>query len=166
MKKLSILQNNRGVSIIEVFISISVLMILLTGSLSLIFPAVRSTEIAKQRLQAEGYLWEQEEAVRQVRNETWVDLTPGTYYASYNPTSNPPSIYQGWQLFPGAGVRNGFTVSMVISTPYRVNNQQLSDSSGTIDNAMRKIIYTVSWVSFGTTYSMNLTSYLSDWQPF
>jgi len=165
MKK-NIANNSSGVVLIELLISIVIMVILTTGSLSLIFPAVRSAEIGRQREQAKWLLWEEEEAVRQVRNEGWTNFTPGTYFPVYNAVSNPPTVYQGWALDPGEGVKNGFNESIVIAEPDRVNSNQLSDSTGSPDNNVRKIVSTVSWESFGQAYTMTLTSYLTNWQPF
>jgi Tfp pilus assembly protein PilV len=164
MKQL--LHNNRGITLIEVFLSISLLVVLVTSSLDILFPAVREAEIGRQRLQASWLLQEQEEGVRQIRNENWELLTPGTYFVQYNPTASPPTLYQGWQLIPGAGVKYGFTEQVVITIPDRVNENQLSNSSGSADDNMRKIVASISWPSFGDTYSLAETSYISNWQPF
>lgn len=162
----TIKKDSRGVVLLELFISISIMVILMTGSLSILFPALKSAEIGRQRLQAKWYAWDEEEAVRQVRSEAWANLTPGTYYPVYNAVANPPTTYQGWELNTGSGIINGFTESITISVPYRVSATQLSNTTGTLDNNMRMIVCSVSWTSFGRTYSQNLTEYLSNWKPF
>ena len=162
----------KGFLLIELFIAITILLILLNGSLSLAFPAIRSVEIGRQRLQAGLVLWEEEEAIRQIRNESWTNLVPaaGTYFPQYNSTSNPPTTYQGWQLVSGVGSKTisgtQFLETVTITLPLRVDSNTLSDSSGTADTGMRKLVYKVTWLSFGKQYSLSITNYVSDWQPF
>lgn len=158
--------NKRGALLIELFLSIIILVSLTTGSLSLLFPAIKSAEIGRERLKAKWLMWEQEEAIRQVRNESWNYLTAGTYYASYNPTTIPPTTYQGWQLIPGVGTKQGFNEYLTITIPFRTSSNQLDDSVGVQETNMRKIVYHITWTSFGISQSFSLTSYLSNWQPF
>ena len=154
-----------GSILIEVFLAIVLLVTLVTGSLSLLYPAITNAEIGRQKLIAGLLLWEEEEAVRQIRDESWTNLTPGTYYPQYNTTSNPPTVYQGWALESGSGVKNGYTENIAITIPNRLNSNTI-DTTGTADSNVRKFIYTVTWTSFGYSHTVSLTNYLTNWQTF
>lgn len=131
---------NKGQTLIELMIMISLLAILLPALLIGLISSLSGKAQQEQRLKATALLKEAEEAVRIVRESGWSNLPDnGTYYAEVYGSS--------WRLSPGTANINGFEERIDIDSVYRKNEILVTqDTPGAIlDPSTKKIKITISW---------------------
>lgn len=145
-------QFNRGQTLIE--------LVLVMGIAAIIIPAIFTGLIASrggasqqgQRAQATALLKETEEAVKNVRNNSWnafSGLSPGSSYHTQIANSK-------WELVSGTQTTNGFTQNVIISNVYRDSNGAITQS-GILDPSTKKVDIKITW---GQPYSSTLNSSL------
>lgn len=154
--------NQKGISIVEILITI--------GLAAILFPALLTGFVATrggraqqdERIQATSFLKETQEAVRQVREKDWNNFAA---------LSNPPNqIYHPalsgftWSLVSGFEEVNGLTRQITISDVYRGNTSgDIVPSSGPtnhLDPSTKKVVFTVNWGQ-PLPSSINTTEYLT-----
>lgn len=138
--------NQKGISIVEILITIGLAAIifpaLLTG-----FVAARSGRAQQdERIQATALVKEAGEAVRVVREKDWT---------SFADLSNPPNqIYHpalsgsSWSIVSGSETVNGLTRQVTIADVYRDSSGIIVPSGipgSQIDPSTKKVVATVSW---------------------
>lgn len=131
-------KNNKGESLIEILVVIVMLGIFLPALLGLFVIFYKGIPIQSERIQALGYLKEEEEALRSLYNSSWSDNT-GTYYAS--------SESGNWVLTSGTETLSQFSRSVLLSHALRDTNGNIVSSSGATDWSTIKAVITVSWTS-------------------
>src|SRR3989338_1655161 len=128
---------NKGQSIIELLIAITLMIILLPALFNGIIASRDGRSQMIQQLQALSLVRETEEAVRIIRERDWHEIeTNGTYHATVSDNS--------FVLAPGPETTNGFTRTLTIEDALRDTAGALS-SSGTIDPSTKKITVDISW---------------------
>ncbi len=160
---------NRGFTIIEVIIATSIISITV---FALMITAQKSIEISNRSLkesQANILLEEGAEAVKSIRDNSWVtisNLTIGSNYYLYFDTTN-----NVWTLNTSTNTPNGFIPAYPIDSTFsrivvvsQVNRDTNDDiaATGTLDNGTKKITVTVSWPVPNSIISKSLDFYISD----
>lgn len=174
MHKVQLAYNEKGQVLLEVLVAIVILAAVMGSTLITASPSYEFTQKGRQRLHAEELLNQELETARAVRSQSWNLMIPNTtttpYYCPvYNPTGNPPSSYQGWNLQNGKCTTSsdGYTAWIVVNSMYRQDTNTLSNSSTyPVDSNMIAVTATITWSSFGTSYNVSQTIYLSNWRPF
>ncbi|OGG22748.1 hypothetical protein A3B48_03040 [Candidatus Gottesmanbacteria bacterium RIFCSPLOWO2_01_FULL_40_10] len=128
---------SQGQSIIELLIAIAISSILLPGLIQGLTSSREGKAQQKQRNEAYQLLIEAEEAVKQVRERNWNEI-------SVNGTFHPLISGTYYILQPGSESLSGFTRQISIEDAYRDANGVLS-GTGEADPSTRKITTTVSW---------------------
>jgi len=147
----------RGSMILEVLI---VAAIIVASVLAAMTVAQKTIFLSRQSLhqsQSAFLLEEGAEATRIVRDNAWTgisNLTLSTdYYLSFSGGT--------WVFSTTPSTVGIFTRKVVFSSAYRDGDQNLV-SSGTLDDQMRFVTVTVSWMEGGQSISKTLQFYLAD----
>ena len=161
------LNNNKGQALLDLILAVMILGIVSVISLNLLSSLSKSIEIAKQKLEAKYLLQQEVESLYAIEYQSWSYLQNGEYYLSYNSVNNPPSQIQGWYLTAGSQKYNEYTEYITISPAYRENaNTVTTDSSYPNDTNTKEVTATVSFTSFGKTYTYSESEYFTNWQQF
>lgn len=145
-----------GATIVEVLVAIALTGIFLPVLATALVAAHAGRATSIQQVQAQSLLKEATDAVRNVREKGWSNLaTDGTYH--------PVISGSGWALTSGSETINGFTRSVVISTPQRNSSGTIVASGGTNDPSTKHVVVTVSWTT-PTNASISTDAYLTRWQ--
>lgn len=156
---------NRGISIIEMLIVITILAITLTSLLGLVSFSLQASSLIKNTTQARDIAQETMEAVRNFRDGTgWNSnglgtLTTGIVYHPEKTLDIPPK----WTLVSGEKTLDIFTRKVVFEKVYRDATDNIS-ASGTEDPGTRKVTATVSWQERGRTHKVEIITYLTNWK--
>ncbi len=161
----------RGFTLVEAVVAISVFAIGLIAVLQVTLTAKASSEAARDTVQVSNYLQEGLEAIRTIRDATWTNInTDGAYHLNSTNGANPP-----WQLIAGSTEAVGkYSRTVTISSVSRED----TDASGTLtagdrivasggtlaDASTKKITVTITWSNGSRTYSRSVFGYLTDWQ--
>ncbi|OGH23524.1 MAG: hypothetical protein A2698_00665 [Candidatus Levybacteria bacterium RIFCSPHIGHO2_01_FULL_42_15] len=132
----------RGQSLIELLVTIALVSILLPALLTGFFSSRMNRAQQNQRLQAEGYLKEAQEALRSIREKDWTTL-------AVNGTYHPIVSGSSWALASGEEqLNNGALIrQIIISDVFRDVNGTIVSSGGTTDPSTKKIVISASWTS-------------------
>lgn len=156
------INNQKGISVIEVLVAIAVLLISFIGIFGiLVFSLQTSSSIRKTTL-ANFLAQETIEAVRNFRNgTTWnMDglgtLTTEVAYHQEQTGDAPPQ----WTLALGEEIINGFSRKVIFESVDRDTNDNIVESGGTDDPETRKITVTVSWQD----KNVEIITYLANWR--
>ena len=161
------IKNKDGQILIELIIAVAIISIILSSTLLAVHSILQSSTLSKQKLEAKYLLQQQIESSYAIVNGSWANLQVGQYYVYYNPTNNPPTETQGWKLTPGVTTYNEYQEYVTISNVYRVNsNTVTSNSTYPYDPNTKEITATVSFLSFGNTYTYNESIYFTNWQEY
>lgn len=133
---------NRGFSTIEVLLSSSILILIVTAFMGAYIYGSESTALAGQRARAAFLAEEGLEASRNIRDENFSNLTNGTFGLAT--TGNQ------WNLSGSSDITDIFTRAITIST-IDANRKQVTSAVTWQQNPQR-------------TGSVSLTSYLTNWK--
>lgn len=137
------LVRREGQTLIEAIVTISIAVLIITGLVVLAVTAVRTATLSRNRSRAVQYAQEGIEAVRSVRDRSFSEL----------PTSGGPYrlVWVGseWQVVAGTESLGTYSRSFQVSQPV----------SGKL-----KINLGVSWTDSGGDHTVDLLTYLTDWQ--
>lgn len=153
-------KDDQGFAMIEIVIATALISVL---TLALVSVTQKSLELADRSLrqtQASFLLEEGVEAVKTIRDESWLsieDLTVGTEYYLYYDT-----ISDTWSLSETPNTIDDFTRKVFFSTAYRDGSDDLIVGSGTEDPSARLVNVFVEWASIGGDVSKELSFYLID----
>jgi len=153
--------NKKGVSIIEIFVVIAIIVIALISFLGLITFSLRISNLMKETNQANDLAQETIEAVRNFRDGTgWTTdglgtLTVGISYYPQKSGDSPPK----WQVVAGEETVNGFTRKVVFNQVYRDADDDIAET-GNLDENTRKVIAIVSW----RDKEIEIVTYLTNWR--
>lgn len=156
-------KSNRGVLIIEILISITIITIALVSLLSLAVFSLKASTITKQTLRANGLGQEAVEAVRSFRDRTDWDVDGlGTFTGDSNPyelNAFPPYV---WELSLGTETIGIFTRKIVFEKVSRSSTDNIEDPYNPVndDPDTRKVIVTVSWED----KEVEITTYFTNWR--
>lgn len=133
--------HERGFSLVEVLLAVSVFGLIVTALFGGLIYGTQSTALAGQRARATMLADEGLEAVRNIRDENFSNLTDGTYGLTISGNQ--------WTLSGAQDTTDIFTRSLAISS---------------IDSNRKQITATVSWQQTPQrTGSVALTTYLTNW---
>jgi len=132
----------KGQSLVEAIVAIGIAVLVITGLVVLAVGAVRSATLARNRSLAVQYAQEGLEALRSVRDRDFAEVpVPGTY-----------------KLFWDGSQWNAISGSEAIDLYSR------SFTSSLISPGKIKIVMTVGWADSAGSHTLDLTTYLTDWQ--
>lgn len=162
--------NQRGFTLVEAVMAITVFALGIVSVASLGSIAKSTSDLGKDTVVASNYLQEGLEAMRSLRDASWSNVgTDGNYRLVSQGAS-----YPAWQLSSGTEAVDKFTRTVQIASVSRED----TDSSGTItsgdkmvpnggvfnDPDTKKITVTLTWKSGSRTVTKTLTEYLTNWQ--
>lgn len=151
----------KGISIVEVIVGISVIAIIFGSFLELARYNLKIQEMSNKKIQAMNVAIEAIEAVRSVRDESWDNisaLSAGTNY--YPDISGNKWILNSANPGP---VNTLYSRRVVFETVYRDVNDDIS-ASGTEDTETRKVTAYVEWTDRGKTSQIDLSTYITNWR--
>lgn len=127
-----------GQSLIELLIAIGLTALFIPALLTAATASREGKAQAKERMLAIAYLREGEEAVRNVREKGWSNVSAnGTYHPSVSGSS--------WTLLSGEETIEGFSRRIEISDVRRDGNGVIIESGGLVDPSTKRVIVLVSW---------------------
>lgn len=164
-------KKNRGFTLIEVIVATSIITVSMLALLQTSERGLTLSNSALRKSQASFLLQEGVEAVKSIRDNSWVDIesldldTP--YYLFYNTTT------KNWILdnttttnllghIPTYPIDEIFTRTVTISSVMRDEVYDIVETGGTIDISARKILVNTTWYSQGNTNSKDLIFYIFD----
>lgn len=155
----------RGISLIEMLVSVSVIAVTLTSLLGLASFSLKITILIRQTSQANYIAQEMMEQIRNIRDETsWNTDGLGTLVMGVDYYIQKTGSPWKWQLVLGTENLNGFTKKAVFENVMRDGTHNIVESGGTDDPDTKKVTVTVSWQERGKDHSSGLITYLTNWR--
>lgn len=165
-------KKTRGVSIIEILISLFIFGVALAGIINGATILIGQSLIIKQTNQATTLAQELLEATRSFRDSVlWNNDDPGNQYDGLG-VLNLTTAYHlqqsadaspKWQMIQGAETLNGFTRQVVFTEVLRDSNSNVVVTGGVADSNIKKATATVSWMARGATHQVQLSTYITNW---
>jgi Tfp pilus assembly protein PilV len=147
----------RGFMMVEILIVASIIVVTVLAAMNVAEKAIYLSRQSVHQSQASFLLEEGAEAVRILRDNAWSNISSLTIATNYYPTFSGGT----WTLSLTPNTVGIFTRKVVVSSAYRDGNQDLA-TSGTLDDQIRLVTVTVSWMDGGKTFSKTLQFYLAD----
>ncbi len=144
---------------IEILVAVSIIAVFVLAAMNV---AQKSIVVARQSLhtsQAKFLLEEGAEAARIVRDNAWANISALVVGTNYYPT------YTGgtWTLSATSNTVGVFTRKVVLANVNRDDtSKDIVASGGTLDDGIKLVTVTVSWLEGSTTVSKTLQFYLAD----
>ncbi|MDP3999930.1 MAG: prepilin-type N-terminal cleavage/methylation domain-containing protein [bacterium] len=165
-------QRERGFTLMEAVVAISVFVIGVVGMIQVVLVARSTSDYGADLVTVGGHLKEGMDAVRVIRDDDWDAIaTDGTYGLSAQPGTNPP-----WALQAGSETLGTFTRRVTIASVRRSD----TDGNGALsagdkicqgatcgsfeDPETKKVTVTVTWQQGNQDKSRSVFGYLTDWQ--
>ena len=156
MKWLHPLRDQAGATLVEVLVAIAITGIMLPALATALVSSHAGRPTSTQQLQAASLLREATEAVRTIRERSWVEVaTDGTYH--------PVISGNVWSLASGSETVNGFTRRIDISDAQRNGTGGIVTSGGVVDPSTKHVTVIISWTS-PSNAAISSESYLTRWQ--
>jgi len=134
-------RNKKGFSVVEIIIAAAVLAVFISGLVSAYVSFGRQIRTSGHKQQAAVLAEEAIEAVRNIRDSAFSNLTDGTYGLAT--TTNQ------WQFSGSSDITGIFTRATTIST---------------VSSNQKQITSTVSWQDYGNSRTVSESAYLTNWQ--
>jgi len=131
-----------GQSLVEAIVAVGITLLVITGLVVLAVGAVRSATLARNRSLAVQYAQEGLEALRSVRDRSFSELPSSG-------TSRVVWTGSEWGVLAGTETIGTYTRSF---TPEQISAGKL------------KILLSVAWTDSAGDHTVDLTTYLTDWQ--
>ena len=132
----------KGQSLVEAVVAIGIALIVITGLVVLAVGAVRSATLSRNRSLAVQYAQEGLEALRSVRDRDFTEL----------PDSGTSKLFwdgSQWNVLTGSETIGLYSRSF---------------TSSLISSGKLKIVMTVGWSDNAGSHTLDLATYLTDWQ--
>jgi Tfp pilus assembly protein PilV len=156
------LKPRAGFSLLEIFITIAIAVILIPGAYAMMSASIRLTTTSLHDVEAAFLSDEGAEAVRMIRNEGWTaNIANKIYGTTYYPVLSGSS----WSLTtanPGL-INNRYTRTVVFASVSRDVNGDIVSSGGTLDPDTRQITVTTSWSERGHAKSVVVQAYITNY---
>ncbi len=152
-------EKQKGISLIEVVIGSSILLVAMMGIMAAYSLYVRTTLSNTERLQATLLLEEGVEMVRILRDADWdAHIDPLSTGADYfvQQSGSSLSFVSGSEYIDGK-----FERSFEVFDVYRDGNDDIA-ISGTLDGSIKKVVVSVSWSTRTGTTTKEVTNYFAD----
>lgn len=133
----------KGQSLVEAIVAIGITVLVITGLVVLAVGAVRSATVSRNRALAVQYAQEGMEALRSIRDRSFAELPVG---------GTNRLVWTGSEWSTLAGTES-------LETLFTRSFTSESVSSGKL-----KIALTVAWADSAGSHTVDLTTYLTDWQ--
>lgn len=165
--------NKKGVSIIEILVVISIIVIALTSLLELVSFSLKISTLVKQTTQANLLAQETMEQGRNFRDGiNWNNDDSNNQYDGLGVVSlgiayhleKSSDIPSKWMLITGEETIDSFTRKVVFENVMRDGNYNIVFSGGTNDPNTKKVTVTVSWQERGVIRQVKLVTYLTNWK--
>ena len=161
------LKSNKGISLIEILVAISIVSIALVSLMGLFGNYIKIAKLQEKNIEAINLAQEAIETIRAVRDESWTNISNLTLGAIYHPAKQ--GTPQKWILTPGAETINEFFLREVIfENALRDVSGDIVESDGVADPDTKKITSTVCWNSqtncTGAKDEITLITYISNWK--
>jgi type II secretory pathway pseudopilin PulG len=156
----------QGISVIEILVVISIIVIALTSLLGLVSFSLGTSTLIKQTTKANFLSQETMEAVRNFRDGTIWDidglgaLTTMTSYHPEKTTDNPPK----WQMVLGDETIDGFTRKIIFHDGERDGSGNIMIGGGVADLDTKRVTVVVSWQEKGRDHQVQLENYFTNWR--
>jgi Tfp pilus assembly protein PilV len=131
-----------GQSLVEAIVAVGITLLVITGLVVLAVGAVRSATLARNRSLAVQYAQEGLEALRSVRDRSFSELPSSG-------TSRVVWTGSEWGILAGTETIGTYTRSFI---PEQISAGKL------------KILLSVAWADSAGDHTVDLTTYLTDWQ--
>lgn len=142
MAKVQSLSTKKAFSTIEILLAVGLFSVISLGLTSAIFYTIQSNALLSYKIKASYLADEGIQAVQNIRDASFANLTNGTY--GLNIQSN------SWTLAAQPDVVDGYTRTIVVSS---------------VDTNTKKIVSRVSWPQqYGEQNFITFTSYLTNWK--
>lgn len=147
---------HKGQNLIEALFALSIFFVFVVGSLILMFRYLDTTLKAKELQASNTIAIETYEALAGLSQNSFLDLTPGTYGLSKT------SGYWSLDAEPDI-IKDRFTRTVTISTVNRDDDCEITETGGTDDPDSRLIQLSIDWDSGGHTLSQNFNKYFTNY---
>lgn len=134
------LNNNQGMSLVEVIVAIGIFSIITTTGVGVFITSSKLTTVAEQKQAALYYARDGLEAVRSIKSDDFARLTNGTHGLAL--------VDNAWELQDSSDARDGYTREIYIS------------DAGT---EIKEITSKVAWEGIFGDSELSLTTQLTDW---
>lgn len=157
MALLNISSKQKGFSLVELVIAITIF-IIYVGGLAAAATGGHLTRLENAKLvQADLFFTEGWEAVKSIRNNNWSDITNGTHGLI--------SSSGFWQFSGSSDSFNGFTRIITINDVRRDNGGNIVSSGGEIDSDTKLVSVDISWSPVSSkNLAMSSESYLTNYE--
>ncbi|MFH1611706.1 MAG: prepilin-type N-terminal cleavage/methylation domain-containing protein [bacterium] len=152
--------NQKGFTVVEVIVGLSILSIAFLGFLSLARFNFIIQEQGNKKIEAINIANEAIEIIRGIRNEDWNNIATLTVDTDYYLTI----MGEEWNLVttdPGV-INDIYTRRIRFGNTYRDANDNIS-ASGSLDSGTKKIEAIIEWNDKGITRQLLLDTYLTNW---
>jgi hypothetical protein len=149
---------NSGITLVEVIISASILLIFITSVTSVYVTFIKTSSQGTGEIKSYYLAEEGVEAVKTIRDGSWstgiMDVATSTpYYLYWSGTL--------WQATSTEQVIDGFYRTFTLSDAFRDGNDDLA-ASGTFDSDTRKLLVDVEWFQDAATTTQSLETYITN----
>lgn len=149
---------NKGISLVEVLIGVSLLLAISLGVFTAYSLFIKTIVSNTNVLYADLLLEEGAEIIRYKRDAGWTEfITPLSTGVDYGITQG----VSDWSIGVGSTYSDGFERSFVLESVYRDTNDDIA-STGTLDGNTYKVILSVSWDNRNATSTRNMSMYISN----
>jgi len=160
-----VINNQKGLLLIEIIIVLGLLSILLTAGLDILGPSLKIVQQSEEREHIAFLIQEQFEVVRSIRNEDWNALSINGVYHYVDVEGEG----EGLRLVEDSVIyEDKYEVSIILSDVYRDSSGEIIET-GTIDQIdpyTRLITVDVEWSSYGILKNESQSIYLTNWGDF
>lgn len=153
----SVFKSNKGVGLIEIIIAVAIINLAFFSLSQLGVSALRVLREEKRAVEASYLAQETIEAVRNVRDQNWANISGLSMGADYHPVIS--GSLQSWSLVSGSENINNYNRKIVITNAQRDVNDKIVSSGGTDDPNTKKITATASWGSKKVEISTYVTNF-------
>ena len=152
-----------GFGLIEILVAVSIIGLSFATLTGLGNFALKIQNRLQKNMVASYLAAEAIEATRAVKDEAWAIVSGlGTDTPLHPSQSGSPAK---WSLAAGSETINGFSRQVVLANVYRDGNDNITESTVTLDPNTKKITATVSWSDQGDFQQVSLSAYLTNWKP-
>jgi type II secretory pathway pseudopilin PulG len=153
------ISNTNGFGLLEVIISISVIILVVGGTVTLGNSALRNNTISQERTVAYNLAREGVEVVRQIRDTKWINGTPDSW-ADFGITGSQDVQNVGDAWVFGSSLPHKIE-DIDYSRVITIDKYTLVGEN--TDETARKVTVKVTWRDYGRDFNVELNEILTNW---